>query len=485
MIFLAFKPLESNNNNIFSKIMEKAVANRLTNYLESNNYLSPSQFGFRKNFSTSHALTKFLNILASANNSNLHTIALFCDLRKAFDTCDHEILLNKLYNLGINELTLTWFKNYLTNRHQYVEIDGQCSQLLKIIIGVPQGSVLGPLLFLIYINDHPEYSSLITILFADDTTLLWSHRDLDVLVRTFNAEFKKITNYFRLNKLSLHPGKTYCILFPANQNLSEQPIQIQIDFNDVVSTDRSYDISKVYKVAQVLPNSDIKFVRFLGILIDPKLTFKCHVDMLTQKISKALFFLRKMKNFLTTNALKSLYYSLIHSNLTYAIQVWSCTTSNILKNLISKQKVAIRLVSKAKYNAHTEPLFKKLLILPFEKIALMTKLQIMHQFLNNMLPEFTSRDWIRNEDRRWDPNQARLRNFNEIFIPFARTAITDRLPLTSFPRLWLNYDNNELKLIRSKVEFKIKLKKALLEELNDNYKCNRLFCPQCSNINLN
>lgn len=117
-------------------------------------------------------------------------------------------------------------------------------------------------------------------------------------------------------------------------------------------------------------------------------------------------------------------------------------------------------------------------ILPLSQLIMMTKLQFMHLFINNKLPEFTLEDWTRNEDRQ--VTQRRLRNFNEVFVPFARTAQTEKLPLTSFPKIWTEFEQNDLKLVRSKIEFKIKFKQFFLDQLLENYKCERLLCPHCT-----
>jgi retron-type reverse transcriptase len=163
--------------NVFSKIFEKVVHNRLTTFLNINNIISPSQFGFRKSHSTVHPLTLFINSIGQALNEKRHSIAIFCDLKKAFDTVDHNILLKKLAKIGVSEAALKWFKSYLSDRYQYVSIGSSASNLCSIKIGVPQGSILGPLLFLIYINDLPKISNLLNFLYADDTTLLSSHTD--------------------------------------------------------------------------------------------------------------------------------------------------------------------------------------------------------------------------------------------------------------------------------------------------------------------
>jgi hypothetical protein len=165
-----YRPISLVSN--FSKIIEKIVCNRLTTFLETNNIICNEQFGFRKNHSTVHPMTQFMNFVSNAHNDKEHVIAIYCDLRKAFDTVDHNILFKKLQKIGIRGSELLWFKNYLTGRKQFVHINGTNSSLLDILLGVPQGSILGPILFLIYINDLPLCSALKALLFADDTKLL-------------------------------------------------------------------------------------------------------------------------------------------------------------------------------------------------------------------------------------------------------------------------------------------------------------------------
>ena len=147
----------------------------------------------------------FLNHITKALEKREHTVAIFCDLRKAFDCVNHSILLKKLKKLGVNNIELLWFKNYLSNRQQFVFLNGVSSSFCTINCGVPQGSILGPLLFIIYINDLPNCSNFLTLLFADDTTLLLSHSNIEILMQIANVEFQKIITFFRQHKLSLHP----------------------------------------------------------------------------------------------------------------------------------------------------------------------------------------------------------------------------------------------------------------------------------------
>ncbi len=152
--------------NTFSKIMEKIVCRRLLNFFDQHSLLSQWQFGFRPQHSTLHPMVHFMNHMSNSLNNKKFSIAIFCDLRKAFDTCDHGILLDKLKKYGVGGPELDWFKSYLSDRQQFVEIEGVRSSLQKIKLGVPQGSILGPLLFLIYINDLPLASKFLSLLFA-------------------------------------------------------------------------------------------------------------------------------------------------------------------------------------------------------------------------------------------------------------------------------------------------------------------------------
>ena len=438
--------------------------------------LSNHQFGFRKQHSTIHPLTLFINKISETLNNKEHALAIFCDLRKAFDTIDHSILLKKLQMLGILNKELLWFQDYLTCRKQFVQIDGVNSFIRNIKIGVPQGSILGPLLFLIYINDLPTVTSLFTSLFADDTKLIATNPDLVSLYNYANTEFQKVVYYFRAHKLSLHPSKTKFILFSHSRDANSIDQKICINNNNLNSNDNNLLIP----IERITSNSQTPAIKFLGIFIDPALNFKYHITYLSTKISKALYFIRNSKNVISQKGLKSLYYSLVHCHLVYANIIWSSVKQSNLKGLIQKQKSAVRLIYSAPYNAHTEPIFKSLNILPLQKLCTYFRLQFFQQFKQGFLPPAFNNIWIKNSERtRFRDNPYTLRNSEDMQIFSSRLSQFETFPLYNIPIVWTSYQNENVKILRNIPEFNFQLKKSLLDELSSIYVCTRLLCPHC------
>uniref|UniRef100_A0A672FVC1 Reverse transcriptase domain-containing protein n=1 Tax=Salarias fasciatus TaxID=181472 RepID=A0A672FVC1_SALFA len=284
----------------FSKILEKLFDSRLEKFLEKHNIINDGQYGFRAKRTTSMALIEATEEITTALDQKKIAVGVFIDLKKAFDTINHFILVNKLEKYGVRGVAGDWIKSYLTGRVQFVKMGKHISEQLGIVCGVPQGSVLGPKLFNVYINDIFNVSqSLKLILFADDTTIFYSSNDYNELVKTVNMELNKIKTWMDINKLSLNISKTKVMMFGNSTTKSFQQIVIEGT-----------------EIENVCEN------KFLGIVIDNKLTWKAHIKHIKAKISKSLYIINKVKQCLDAHALRTLYCTLVLPYLTYCVEVW-------------------------------------------------------------------------------------------------------------------------------------------------------------------
>ena len=291
---------------------------RLNSFLLVNNILNSSQFGFRNNFSTEHAIIQLLDKIIDSLSRKEHIIAIFMDLSKAFDTIDHNILLHKLKNYGIRGIALSWFKSYLSNRQQYVFFNNKSSSMLDIQCGVPQGYILGPLLFLIYVNDIINSSSILSfIMFADDTNISFSHKNLPELIATLNSELSNISSWFKCNKLSLYISKTNYMHFQTTHLNPEFQYNVKID-----------DLSLEQKDS----------TRFLGIIIDKNLSWNQHLSSIYSQIAKGIGILYRIKNLLPKRTLLSHYNTLILPYINYCNIAWGNRSKTKLDNITKESR---------------------------------------------------------------------------------------------------------------------------------------------------
>jgi hypothetical protein len=414
-----------------SKILEKIVAEKLVNHLINNDLLYSHQYGFLPGRSTEHNLFQILNYISTALNEGNYCIGVFLDLKKAFDVCSHEILLKKLEKMGIRGTPYVWFKNYLSDRTQFVDINGNRSEALSIDISVIQGSILGPILFLCYINDFYAATTLFSVLFADDTTGLGKGKNLKDLTSYVNIELQKIANWFRSNKMAINAAKTKFIVF-RTRGKRVDPADCNLVFNNN-EIGRPESQNLIYPISRIHNDGDEKCFKLLGVHFDEYLSFDAHINNLCTKISKSLFCMNRVKNFVTTEALKMLYYAMVHSHINYCINIYSCANATSLNRLKLKQKEAIRIVCNAGYRDHTNPLFKQIGILPLDDLIKYSNLKFMHNYFHGKLPFSFNETWTTNRMR--NPN-LELRNADNLYIPPHNFATTKRFPLFSFPRIW-------------------------------------------------
>ena len=333
----------------FSKIFEKIMYMKTIKYLNKYNLLYTHQYGFRAKHNTLQPIIHLLDHIAKANSSKTvnYTLALFCDLSKAFDVIDHNILLHKLWNYGIRGTALKWYKSYLSNRTQFTNYCNFNSPRLNILQGVPQGSILGPLLFLIYVNDIGFSQNVNIVSFADDTTMYMTSNSLSNLYAEANENIKDLYAWFSSNKLFLNANKTkYMIFSPPNIKVSTSHLSIEINGN---------------ALERVSEETEGKYIKFLGIRMDEHLSWRYHTEYVSSKISRALFSIKQLKYALPTTCLCNLYKALIHLYISNGIQIWGNASQNYLNDIIRLQKRSIRIVDKAKITV-TQTLFSNLVM---------------------------------------------------------------------------------------------------------------------------
>ena len=337
-----YRPISLLSN--LSKVFERAMHIRLYNFLSDNKSLYNLQFGFREKHSTNHALLSIVEQIRENLDNKTFSCGVFVDLEKAFDTVNHKILLKKLEHYGIRGPANSWFSSYLTSRKQSVILDGVGSQLLDISCGVPQGSILGPLFFLIYINDmHKAVKFSSVFHFADDTNLVYHHKNPKLLRKHMNKDLQSLFNWLCANRLSLNVSKTEFIIFrpPKGKLLN----RVTLSLNG----------TKLFESTKI---------KYLGVILDNKLTWKHHIFELRKKLNRAVGMLYKLRRIkCNKRILLSLYFSIFQSHLTYGICVWGNADSSLLQKIYLCQKRAIRNVAGLEFQASTKMVFGELKLL--------------------------------------------------------------------------------------------------------------------------
>ena len=422
---------------VFSKILEKLMYDRLLCFLDSHQILEASQYGFRRKHSTYMALLDLVDKISCSLDDKLYSIGVFMDLSKAFDTVDHTILLDKLQLYGVRGLACDWFKDYLNNRKQFVQIGDVRSSYLTVTCGVPQGSILGPLLFLIYINDIIHVSDKCdAILFADDTNLFFQHKDLKCLTDIVNDELSKIFNWFNLNKLSVNLKKTNFMLFKMKNKKYVMNNKIQINNTEIMSVEKT---------------------KFLGVIINENLTWNDHVMLIKQKIAKSIGVISRVRYCMPRMVLLQLYHTLIEPYLIYCNIIWAANHSTTVNQLFIMQKKAVRLITFSHWQCHTKPLFIRLSLLSVQKINRLQLACFMYNARHKLLPVQFTKMFILNTD----VHKYGTRHSEHIHRLHYRTNVCKYTARFLGPSLW-NTLSDELKKLPTYNLFKQKMSEFLL-----------------------
>ena len=309
---------------VVSKVLERVVHHQLHSFLKEHKLLSPFQCGFRRNHSTEFAAIAFSDFIRRGMDHVMLTGAVFIDLRKAFDSVDHEILISKLESCGLKDTELDWFRNYLTDRKQLVSFDKEISDPCLITSGVPQGSILGPLLFVLFVNDLPAVLERCQILmYADDTVVYFTASDAQEISRTLTNELAKVNEWLMDNSLFIHQGKTECVLFGTGPRLANANFHVKIDGKELT------------RVAEF---------KYLGVILDESLTWNAHVNYLLSKVSKRIGILGRTRRNISMYTANTIYKSFILPVIDYCDSVWNCCGLSNAHRIERLQRRAARII---------------------------------------------------------------------------------------------------------------------------------------------
>ena len=421
----------------FAKVLERLIYNQLECFLTKNKLIFDYQFGFRKGHSTEQAILEITDRLKSEIDNKKITCGLFLDFSKAFDTVDYEILLAKLYKYGIRGTPLTWFSNYLNNRQQYVKIGNTESDYLTMTCGVPQGSTLGPLLFILYINDMPNCSNKLSFrIFADDSNVFYSSTSIDDVERVMNEELNHIFQYCDANKLSVNINKTNFMVITSNKR-------------------RVREIQLIRNIKQK------NHIKYLGIYIDKNLSWDQQISHVNNKLAKNTGIINKLRYYVDLRMLKQLYFTLIYPYINYGLMSWGNAYTSKLKKLRSCQNKCIRSIFFADKRENATPYYSLLGILKLDSVFKLKLALFTYKVLNekDKLPIiFSDTITLASSRHSYNTRFAAQCNFSR---PNARTNYGTQTFLFASSKIWETVDN-KIKQSKSISVFKKTYSQSLL-----------------------
>ena len=431
-----YRPISVLSN--ISKIYEKLVCARLNKYLVDSSILHDNQFGFRPKLSTCLALLQLVDELTRSIDEGKITVGVFVDLAKAFDTVDHKILLNKLQYYGLRGIPHQWFTSYLSNRKQYVTVNNIDSGFSDVLCGVPQGSILGPILFIIYVNDLNGVSNkLRNIMFADDTNLFMTGKNISEIELQINIELNLLVEWFQANLLSLNISKTNYIIFCKKRKI-----------NTNIFIGRT-------------PLERLQNTKFLGVVLSHDLSWNKHIDVVLNKISKNIGIIAKVRHLLPLSHTCILYRTLVEPYLNYCNLVWASQHKRgNLEKILKVQKKYCRIITFSEFQAHSGPLFKQLAFLTVYSIFRFQLAIFMYKCTHNLLPHNESYSFVTGNTL----HSHATRHCTDLVTAYCRTTCRWTTVQIQGPKLW-NSLPDYVKNVPSVNQFRSRVRKYVFSTM--------------------
>lgn len=387
----------------FSKLIECLIKTRITSFIEQNIGFDTYQYGFSKGSNTESAITDFLNYVNTELDNKKIIVTVFVDLKKAFDVVDHDVLLSKFYFMGIRGTALTLLKTYLNDRRQYVLVDGVISDVKMSNYGVPQGSVLGPLFYiLLVLSLRLAGLSGRYFTFADDTALVYTGADIDLLETQINNDLLKYSQWLLHNKLKINIEKTVYMVF-HQKNVNLRNIHLKIN-NTVIK--------------------QVSYTKYLGLIIDEKLNWSKHLEHINNKIVPMLGALARCAAYLNHSNRTLIYNAYILSNLRYLIAIWGTMGSVKFKKLQRLQNKAIKILHRIPYLTPTTYLYRETKLNPLPYILELEQCKLIYKIINHK--QKSNSEFIFNEQ----VHTHNTRGINDIHLTASRTNKGLYNPLT-------------------------------------------------------
>ena len=392
---------------------------RLYSFLTKYKILYEYQFGFRKGHSTSLALISIIDKVSQLLDSKQFVIGVYLDLTKAFDTVKHDILLRKLEHYGIRGLANKWFSSYLSNRKQFVHVNGTKSDTKDITIGVPQGSVLGPLLFLIYVNDMVHAISeknCAAMLFADDTNLFVRGTDLKQVKRETEQVLRELHIWFLCNKLTLNLEKTKYNIF----HTKNKKIQNGLDKITVAGT----EINRVNEA------------KYLGLILDETLSFIGHIDNLVMTLRKFASSFKIIKNYVPDYCKRQLFYAFVNSRVQYGVEVYGMASAKHIKRVQVMQNRILKTLFNKEWLTPTAELHKDLKILQVNDLYKANVMKFVYKCIQGVVPDVFLDHYT------CITHNHRTRQANKLNVPRTRIKIGEKNSKVVGAKLYNNLPND-------------------------------------------